>query len=113
MREAEEPVYESVLLAHHPAHHALEGVERRDVGDELEALAGVACPRHGAAHQESSGVETLLLGPLDVRRLRSLLELVVGVGVAADDVVALARRHAMEAVEIVDPALDGGEARAV
>src|SRR3954469_20981778 len=113
VRETEEPVEEPVLLAHHAPHHAVESVERGDVRDELQPLPRLARPGHRASHHERGGIEALLRGALDVRGLGSIVELFVGRGVSADHVVALARRHAMEPVEVVDPALDGGEARAV
>src|SRR5207253_641727 len=68
-------------------------------------------PGHRAAQHECLGIEAFLRGPLDVRGIGRIVELVVGFGGPADRVIAIERRHGIEAPQIMNPLLDGDEAR--
>src|SRR4051812_44136316 len=87
-REPEEAVDDAILAARHATHHARETVERRDERDELEALLVDTRPRHRAADHERRGCEAFLGAALHVRRFRRVLELLVRLRGASDDVVA-------------------------
>ena len=111
-REAEQAVGDPVVEADHAAQDALVGIQAGGVGHEVEAMLAHVAPRHRPAQHERRRIEALLRRALDVRRRRRVLELLVRLAVAADDVVALLRRQLLDAREIVHPALRGDEAAA-
>ena len=100
-------------MARHPAKLSLEAIQRLAERDEVEAVLADAAVGHRLPQDERLGVEALLRGALDVRGRGRVGQLDVGLGIAADGAGARRGGHAIDGVQIVDPALDRHEAAAV
>lgn len=111
--EAQEAVCDAVFEARHAAQHALEGVDSGAEGDEVEAVLGDSTVGHRAAQHESGGIEALLGRALHVGVGGGVRDLFVVLQTTAYRAVALGGGHALEARQIVNPALRGDEAAAV
>ncbi|MNZ44124.1 hypothetical protein D3C78_617480 [compost metagenome] len=81
-------------------------------GEEHQAGLLAVGPGHRAAQDEGLRREAFLGGALDVGGLGSVFQLLVVALAPADDVVLLLFRQSVEAVQIVQPVLHGGEAAA-